>query len=47
MARLDKGIVRRAIVTPDKHFPLHDDKAISVVCQAIEMIKPDTYILFL
>ena len=44
MARLDKGIVRRAIVTPDKHFPLHDDKAISVVCQAIEMIKPDTYI---
>tara|TARA_R110000824_G_scaffold81812_2_gene205468 strand:- start:2195 stop:2983 length:789 start_codon:yes stop_codon:yes gene_type:complete len=44
MARLDKGIVRRAIVTPDKHFPLHDDKAISVVCQAIEIVKPDTYI---
>ena len=44
MAKLDKGIVRRAIVTPDKHFPLHDEKAINVVCQAIEIVKPDTYI---
>ena len=32
---------KRALVTPDKHFPLHDKKAISVVCQAIEMVKPD------
>ena len=32
------------IVTPDKHFPLHDKKAISVVCKAIKSIKPDGYI---
>jgi hypothetical protein len=32
------------IVTPDKHFPLHDKKSISVVCKAIEAIKPDGYI---
>ena len=37
-------IVQRAIVTPDKHFPLHDQKAINVVCKAIEIVKPDTYI---
>jgi len=40
----DKGVVKRAIVTPDKHAPLHDKKAISVVCQAIELIKPDIYV---
>ena len=44
MPKQDKGVVRRAIVTPDKHFPLHDKKAINVVCQAIEIVKPDTYI---
>ena len=44
MPNKDKGVVRRAIVTPDKHFPLHDKKAINVVCQAIEIVKPDTYI---
>jgi predicted phosphodiesterase len=37
-------IVKRAIVTPDKHFPLHDPDAISCVKQAIEIVKPDTYI---
>ena len=31
-------------MTPDKHFPLHDQKAINVVCKAIEFVKPDTYI---
>ena len=36
--------VKRYIVTPDKHFSLADMKAISVVCQAIEIIKPDGYI---
>ena len=36
--------VRRAIVTPDKHFPLADMPAINVVCQAIEIVKPDIYI---
>ena len=44
MARLTRGIVDRAIVTPDKHFPLHDKKAINVVCQAIELVKPNIYI---
>ena len=38
------GVVKRAIVTPDKHFPLHDQRAISVVCKAIEIVKPDIYI---
>ena len=37
-------IVKTAIVTPDKHFPIHDKKAISVVCQAIEIVKPNAYI---
>ena len=39
-----QGVVRRALVTPDKHFPLHNQKAINVVCKAIELVKPDTYI---
>ena len=37
-------LVKRAIVTPDKHAPLHDEKAINVVCKAIEMIKPEIYV---
>jgi hypothetical protein len=37
-------LLKRAIVTPDKHFPVHDAKAIDVVCQAIEIVKPDAYI---
>ena len=37
-------VIKRAIVTPDKHFPLHDADAISCVVQAIEIVKPDTYI---
>ena len=39
-----KTPVRRTIVTPDKHFPLADMKAIKVVCKAIEILKPDCYI---
>ena len=39
-----KTPVRRTIVTPDKHFPLADMKAIRVVCKAIEILKPDCYI---
>ena len=42
MAR--KGVVKRAIVTPDKHFPLADYTAIKVVCKAIELVKPNIYI---
>ena len=37
-------VVKRAIVTPDKHFPLHDVASIDVLCQAIIMVKPDIYI---
>ena len=44
MPKKDKGVVKRVIVTPDKHFPLHDKKALNVVCKAIEIVKPDTYI---
>ena len=44
MPKSDRGVVKRTIVTPDKHFPMHDKKAINVVCQAIEIVKPDTYI---
>ena len=44
MAIKNKSAIRRAIVTPDKHFPLHDKKAINIVCKAIEIIKPDIYI---
>ena len=40
----DKRVVNTAIVTPDKHFPIHDKKAIKVVCKAIEIVKPDIYI---
>lgn len=38
------GIVRRALVTPDKHFPLHDQPAINAVCDAIQIVQPDVYI---
>ena len=39
-----KERVKRVIVTPDKHFPIHDRAAINVLCQAIEIIKPDAYV---
>ena len=41
---MNKGVVNRAVVTPDKHFPLADNKAINVVCKAIEIVKPNIYI---
>ena len=40
----DKGVVKRAIVTPDKHFPLADIPAINCLKQTIEIVKPDIYI---
>lgn len=43
MAMRDK-IIKTAIVTPDKHFPIHDKKAIDIVCEAINIVKPDCYI---
>ena len=39
-----KGVIKRAIVTPDKHFPLHDQKSINVLCKTINIVKPDIYI---
>lgn len=37
-------IVKRAVVIPDQHFPIHDQAALNVTLQALEMIKPDTFI---
>ena len=36
--------VKRAVVTPDKHFPYADMPSIKVLCKAIEIIKPDIYV---
>jgi hypothetical protein len=44
MTKQDKGVVKRFIVTPDKHFPLHDKGAIGCLVKAIEIVKPDGYI---
>ena len=44
MRKNDYGVIKRVVVTPDKHFPLHDQKAINVLCKAIEIVKPDAYI---
>ena len=41
---MDKGVVKRVIVTPDKHFPLHDQPAINCLKKTIEIVKPDAYI---
>jgi len=35
---------KRALVTPDKHFPYADMPAIGAVCKAIEIVKPTIYI---
>tara|TARA_R100000329_G_C7618701_1_gene219894 strand:+ start:4729 stop:5490 length:762 start_codon:yes stop_codon:yes gene_type:complete len=37
-------LIKRALVTPDKHIPVHDKKAFSILCQAINVVKPDIYI---
>jgi len=37
-------VIDRVIVTPDKHFPIHDQKAINIVCKAIEIVKPTIYV---
>ena len=44
MRKNDYGVIKRVVVTPDKHFPLHDQKAINVLCKAIEIVKPDAYV---
>jgi len=37
-------VVKRYVVTPDKHFPYASRSAISTLCKAIEILKPDGYI---
>ena len=44
MKKTKDGVLKRAIVTPDKHAPIHDKPAISVVKQAIELVKPEIYV---
>ena len=38
------SVTKRAIVVPDQHFPIHDKKAVSVVLQAIDIVKPDLFV---
>ena len=40
----DVGVVKRVVVTPDKHAPIHDRAAINVVKKSIEIVKPDVYV---
>ena len=44
MKKTKGGVLKRAIVTPDKHAPIHDVPAINVVKKAIELVKPDKYV---
>ena len=37
-------MVKRVVVTPDKHFPLHDQPAINCLKKVIEIVKPDAYV---
>ena len=39
-----KGLINKAVVTPDKHFPYHDVPAINCLVKCIEKIKPTMYI---
>ena len=36
--------MKRYIVTPDKHFPLHNQKSINILKKVIVQVKPDGYI---
>ena len=44
MKKTKQGVIKRAIITPDKHAPIHDKAAINVVKQAIELVKPEIYV---
>ena len=35
---------KRAVVTPDKHFPYADIPAIKAVCKTIELVEPNIYV---
>jgi len=36
--------VKRVIVTPDKHFPLHHEPSINVLIKTIYKVRPDAYV---
>ena len=36
--------MKRAIVIPDQHFPIHDESAVKVVLKAIDFVKPDIFV---
>ena len=36
--------MKRAVVFPDQHYPIHDVKAMSVAHQVLEEVKPDIFI---
>jgi len=44
MIKKDRGVTRRVIVTPDKHFPIADQPAINCLLKTIKIVKPDIYI---
>ena len=37
-------LTKRAVVIPDQHFPLHSKSAVSVLLQALDIVKPDLFI---
>ena len=41
---LESGIVKRVLVTPDKHFPLEDRPALNCTKRIIELADADTYV---
>ena len=42
--QMGKSVIKRAVVTPDKHFPYADMPAINALCQAIELVEPTIYV---
>ena len=44
MPKQDNGVVKRVIVSPDKHFPLEDKKAINCLIKSIKIVKPVVYV---
>ena len=38
IAKLDAKVTKRGIVSPDKLFPLHDERAINCLIKAIKII---------
>lgn len=42
---MDKKLkLKRGIVFPDIHFPIHDEAALNCALQAVSIVKPDLYI---